>query len=75
MKEELARKYEELLRKDEEQVREREALIDDAAKSFMVDFEDTVAQASRIYPEMDFSQLGLGKIVEYGVGLHTKSTP
>jgi len=32
----------------------------------MAGFEDAVAQASGIYPEMDFSQLGLGKIVVDG---------
>ena len=47
-------------------MREREALTDDAANSFMAGFEDAVAQASGIYPEMDFSQLGLGKKVVDG---------
>jgi len=32
----------------------------------MAGFEDAVAQAWGIYPEMDFSQLGLGKIVVDG---------
>jgi len=59
----LVRKNKELLRKDEDQAREREALIDDATNSFMAGFEDAVAQASGIYPEMDFSQLSPGKIV------------
>ena len=63
LKEELVRKNEELLRKDEDQAREREALIDDATNSFMAGFKDAVTQASGIYPEMDFSQLSLGKIV------------
>jgi len=66
MKEELAKKDEELLRKDKEQAREREALTDDAANSFMASFENVVAQASGIYPEMDFSHLGLGKITVDG---------
>jgi len=66
LKEELAKKDEELLRKDEEQARQREALTNDAANSFMESFEDVVAQASGIYPKMDLSQLGLGKIVVDG---------
>jgi len=32
----------------------------------MAGFEDVVAQASGIYPEKDFSQLGLGKTVVDG---------
>jgi len=44
-------------------VKEREALTDDVANSYMADFEDAVAQALGIYPEMDFSQRGLGKTV------------
>ncbi|KAL9303719.1 hypothetical protein ACSQ67_020982 [Phaseolus vulgaris] len=47
----------------EELVKEREALTDDVANSYMADFEDAVAQALGIYPEMDFSQRGLGKTV------------
>ena len=59
LKGELAKKDEELIRKGEEQVQERESLTDDVANSHMAGFEDSVTQASRIYPEMDFSQLGL----------------
>jgi len=47
-------------------VKERDALTDDVANSYMAGFEDAVAQASGMYPEMDFSQLGLGKIVVDG---------
>jgi len=56
----------ELAQKDEEFVKEREALTDNAANSYMASFEDVVAQASGIYPRMDFSQLGLGKTVVDG---------
>ena len=66
LKGELTKKDEELIRKDAEQVREREALTGDAANSFIAGFEDAVAQASGFYPEMDFSQLGLGKMVVDG---------
>jgi len=60
---ELVKKDEELIQKGEELVKEREALTDDVANSYMAGFEDVVAQASGIYPEMDFSQIGLGKMV------------
>ena len=63
LKRELAKKDEELIRKGEEVVQEREALTDNASNSYMAGFKDVVAQALGIYPEMDFSQLGLGKTV------------
>jgi len=66
LKEELAQKDEELVPKGEELVKEREALTDNAANSYMAAFEDVVAQASRIYLGMDFSQLVLGKTVVDG---------
>jgi len=66
LKEELAKKDEELIQKGEEVVKERESLTDDVANSYMAGFEDAVAQASGIYLEMDFSQLGLGKTVVDG---------
>ena len=66
LKGEFVKKDEELIQKGEELVQEREALTDDAANSFMVGFEDVVAQALGICPEMDFSQLGLGKTVVDG---------
>ena len=66
LKGELTKKDEELIRKDDEKVWEREALTNDVANSFMAGFEDAVAQASGIYPQMDFSQLGLGKTVVDG---------
>ena len=53
----------ELAQKDEELVKEREALTNDAASSYLANFEDAVAEASEIYPGMDFSQLGLVKTV------------
>jgi len=59
----VERLKEELVQKDEELVKEREALADDTSNSYMAGFEDVVAQASVIYPGMDFSQLGLGKTV------------
>jgi len=66
LKEELAQKDEELIQKGEELPNEREALTDDAANSYMARFEDVVAQASGIYPGIDFSQLSLGKTVVDG---------
>jgi len=63
LKEKLAQKDEKLVQKAEELVKDKEALIDDAANSYMAGFEDVVAQASGIYPGMDFSQLDLGKMV------------
>jgi len=66
LKEELAKKNGGLIQKGEEMVKERQALREDAANSYMASFEDVVAQASRIYPEMDFSELSLGKTVVDG---------
>ena len=66
LKGELAKKDEELIRKGGELVQERKALTDDVANSYVAGFEDVVAQASGIYPEMDFYQLGLGKTVVDG---------
>ena len=66
LKGELIKKDEELIRKGEEHVQEREALTGDVANSYMAGFEDTVTQASWIYPEMDFSQHGLGKTMVDG---------
>jgi len=66
LKGELVKKQEELIWKGEELVQEREALTDDASNSYMAGFEDVIAQASGIYPEMDFSQLDLGKTVVNG---------
>jgi len=66
LKQELAKKDEELIKKGEEMVKERETLTDAATNSYMAGFEDAFAQASGIYPEMDFSQLGLGKTVVDG---------
>ena len=63
---EVERLKEGLAQKDEELVKEREALTDDAAKSYLASFEYAVAQASRIYFEMDFSQLGPSKTVVDG---------
>ena len=66
LKGELTKKDEELIQKDEKQVREREALTDNVANSFMAGFKDVVVQTLGIYPEMDFSQLGLEKTVVDG---------
>ncbi|KAL9277154.1 hypothetical protein ACSQ67_025297 [Phaseolus vulgaris] len=43
-----------------------EALTDDTTNSYMVGFEDLVAQAAGISPRMDFSQLDLGNTVVDG---------
>jgi len=66
LKEGLAKKDEELIQKSKKLVKEREALTNDVVDSYMEGFEDAVAQASGIYLEMDFSQLGLGKTVVDG---------
>jgi len=57
---------EELAQKDEELVKERKSLTNDVSNSYLADFEDVIAQASRIYHRMDFSQLGSGKTVVDG---------
>jgi len=66
LKEELGKRGEELVQKDELQKKTKEDLTSDVANSYMVGFDDVVAQATCIYPELDFSQLGLGKIVVDG---------
>jgi len=66
LKEELAQKDEKLIKNGEKLVKEKEILIDDGANSYMAGFEDTIAQASGIYPGMDFSKLGLGKTMVDG---------
>jgi len=54
----VERLKEELTRKDEELAKEKEDFTNDVAQSYLVGFEEVVAQASSVYPEMDFSQLG-----------------
>jgi len=66
LKEELAKKGEELLQKDELMEKTKEALTNDDANSYLAGFDDVVAQASCFYPESDFSQFGLHKIVVDG---------
>ena len=66
LKEEPAKRGEELVHKDKKLEKVKEVLTDDVANSYMTGFEDVVAQASGIYPEMDFSQLGLGNTVVDG---------
>ncbi|KAL9277273.1 hypothetical protein ACSQ67_025183 [Phaseolus vulgaris] len=66
LKEEPAKRGEELVHKDKKPEKVEEVLTDDVANSYMTGFEDVVAQASGIYPEMDFSQLGLGNTVVDG---------
>ena len=60
---EVERLKEGLAQKDEELAKEKKAFTNDVANSYFVGFEDAVAQASGIYPKMDFSQLGPGKTV------------
>jgi len=62
----VERLKEELELKDEELAKEKEAFTNDAANSYLVGFEDVVAQASGVYPKMNFSQLGPGKSVVDG---------
>jgi len=64
--EEVARLKEELAQKDELLQKTKEDLMSDAVESYMVGFEDAIAEAKYIYPESDFSQLGVRKIVVDG---------
>ncbi|KAK7382550.1 hypothetical protein VNO80_01436 [Phaseolus coccineus] len=66
LKEDLAKKGEELAQKDEQMEKTKEPLTNNASNSYMAGFDDVVAQASGIYPDTDFSQLGLGKVVVHG---------
>jgi len=66
LKEELAKKGKELVQKDELLEKTKEDLTTDVANFYMTGFDDVVAQAPCIYPELDFSQLGLDKIVVDG---------
>ena len=63
---EVERLKEELTRKNEELAKEKEAFTNDAANSYLVGFEDAVAQASGVYLEMDFSHLGSSKTMADG---------
>jgi len=54
---------EELTLKDEGIAKEKEAFKNDAAQSYLVGFDEAVEQASGLHPEINFSQLGLGKTV------------
>ena len=63
---EVERLKEELAQKDEELAKEKKVFTNDVANSYLVGFKDVVAQASSVYPEMNFSQLGLGKSVVDG---------
>jgi len=54
---------EELARKDEDFANTTEAFKLDAAQSYLVGFEATIEQASRLHPEIDYSELGPGKTV------------
>lgn len=66
LKEEMTKRGEELVQKDELLEKTKEDLTNDAANSYMMGFDDVVAQATCIYPELDFSQLGLGKVIVVG---------
>jgi len=44
----------------------KEELTDDVANSYAAGFKDVVAQAVSVYPDTDFSQLGLGKVMVDG---------
>ncbi|KAL9319552.1 hypothetical protein ACSQ67_011391 [Phaseolus vulgaris] len=61
LKGELTKREEELVQKDESLKKTKEDPTKDAANSYMMGFDDIVAQTTRIYPELDLSQLGLGK--------------
>ena len=63
MKEELTKRGEELAQKDELLEKTNEDFTNDVANSYMVGFHDVVAQVTCIYPKLEFSQHGLGKIV------------
>ena len=66
LKEELTKRGEELVQKDDLLEKTKEDLTNDTTNSYMVGFNDVVAQATGIYLELDFSQLGMGKIVVDG---------
>lgn len=40
--------------------------MSDAADSYAAGFEDVVTQATCVHPELDLSQIGLGKVVVDG---------
>ena len=44
----------------------REELTKDVANSYRMGFDDAVAQVTCVYPELDLSKIGLGKVVVDG---------
>jgi len=56
----------ELAPKDEELARETEACKQDTAQAYLVRFEEAIRQVSGLYLDLDYSQLGLGKVVVDG---------
>jgi len=63
---ELAQREEELVQKDASLKKTKEELTKDAANSYMTGFDDVVAQVTCVYPELDLSNIGLGKVVVDG---------
>jgi len=51
---------------DEELAKETEACKQDVAQAYLVGFEATIEHASGLYPDIDYSQLVLGKTVVDG---------
>ena len=64
--EEVARQKEELTQKDELLQKTKEDLMSDVADSYTIGFEDVVAQVTCVHPELNLSQIGLGKTVVDG---------
>jgi len=63
---ELAQQEEELVQKDASLEKTKEELTKDASKSYMMGFDDVVAQVTCVYLELDLSKIGLGKVVVDG---------
>ena len=63
---ELAQREEKLVQKDASLEKAKEELTKDIANSYLMGFDDVVAQVTYVYPELDLSKIGLGKVVVDG---------
>jgi len=63
---EVARQRDEMAQKDELLQKTKDQLMSDAADSYAAGFEDAMAQVTCVHPEVDLSQMGLGKAVVDG---------
>ena len=66
LEEEMAKMKEELVHKDELFLRTKDELTRDAAESYVVGFEDAMAQVTCVHPGVDLSQTGLTKKIADG---------